>query len=106
VALEGLPEDQRLVYWAIIERALGEAARKAFEMLPETQRFMSESQRRSFAKGEAKGKAEAVLQILATRGLAVTESARERILGCSELETLVRWLDRALTVTASDQLFE
>ncbi len=27
-------------------------------MLPETQRFMSESQRRSFAQGEAKGEAE------------------------------------------------
>jgi len=169
-AIEGLPEDQRLVYWAIVESALGEAARKAFEMLPDTQRFMSESQRRSFAKGEvegrakgeaegrvkgevegrakgeaegrvkgeaegrvkgeaegrAKGEAEgrvkgeaegrakgeregmanAVLQILATRGIAVTETARQRVLGCSELATLGGWLDRALTVAIIDQLFE
>jgi hypothetical protein len=145
-AIEGLPEDQRLVYWAIVETALGEAARKAFEMLPNTQRFMSESQRRSFAQGEAKGEAEgrakgeaegrvkgeaegraqgeaegraqgeaegrlkgmtnAVLQILATRGIAVTETARQRVLGCSEIDTLGRWLDRALTVTTIDQLFE
>lgn len=36
VAIEDLPEDQRLLYSAIVESALGEAARKAFEMLPET----------------------------------------------------------------------
>jgi hypothetical protein len=126
VAIEELPEDQRLVYWAIVENALGDAARKAFEMLPETQRYMSESQRRSYAEGEAKGEAKgeargraegeakgeadgmakAVLQILAARALAVTEATRQRVLGCRELDTLVRWLDRALTVTAADQLFE
>jgi hypothetical protein len=125
VAIEDLPEDQRLLYSAIIERALGEAARKAFEMLPETQRFMSESQQRSYAKGmaegeakglaegeakglaegEAKGMAEAVLRILARRGISATDLERRRILECGELESLGRWLDRALTVAAIDELF-
>jgi hypothetical protein len=112
-AIEELPEDQRLVYSAIVESALGEAARKAFEMLPETQRFLSESQRRSFAEGrekgkaegEAKGKAEAVLQILVRRALSVTEGERQRILGCGDLDMLTRWLDRALTITTIDELF-
>jgi hypothetical protein len=122
VAIEDLPEDQRLLYSAIIESALGEAARKALEMLPETQRFMSESQRRSFAQGmvegeakgeakgmaegEAKGMAEAVLRILARRGISVSDPERGRILECRELEVLGRWLDRALSVTAIDELFE
>jgi hypothetical protein len=110
VAIEDLPEDQRLLYSAIIERALGEAARKAFEMLPETQRFMSESQRRSFAegeaKGEAKGMAEAVLRILARRGISVSDVERKRIHECRELETLGHWLDHALNVAAIDELFE
>jgi hypothetical protein len=126
VAIEDLPEDQRLLYSALVENALGEAARKAFEMLPETQRFMSESQRRSFAKGmiegeakgmaegraegmvegRAEGMAEAVLRILGRRGISVSDLERRRILECRELETLGRWLDHALTVTAIDELFE
>jgi hypothetical protein len=40
------------------QRSLGEAARRSFEMLPQGQRFMSETQRRSFAEGEAKGRSE------------------------------------------------
>jgi hypothetical protein len=50
--------------------------------------------------------AKAVLQILATSVLAVTEATRQRVLGCRELDTLARWLDRALSVAAADQLFE
>jgi flagellar biosynthesis/type III secretory pathway protein FliH len=118
VAIAELAEDQRLLYWAIVESALGEAARKAFEMLPQNQRFMSETQRRSFAegeargevkgmaRGEAKGMAEAVLRILARRAIAVSDVERRRILECGELETLGRWLDRALTIASIDQLFE
>ena len=75
-------------------------------MLPETQRFMSESQRRSFAEGEAKGMAEAVLRILARRGISVSDVERRRIHECRELETLGHWLDHALNVGAIDELFE
>ena len=110
VAIEDLAEDQRLLYWAIVENALGEAARKALQMLPQTQRFMSESQRQGFAEGEAKGAAkgmaEAVLRILARRAIAVGDVERRRILECGDLETLGGWLDRALTVAATAELFE
>lgn len=83
-------------------------------MLPDIQPFLSESQRVAFAeveaKGEAKGKAEgmakAVLKILAKRGIATAESERQRILDCTELDTLDRWLDRALSVTTAKALFE
>ncbi len=57
------------------------------------------------AEGEAKGKADAVLAILATRGLAIAESQRARILECLDLTLLDRYLQRALTVTATEQLF-
>jgi hypothetical protein len=57
-AIEPLPEDRRVVYFRLVETSLSEAARKAFEMLPQTQRLMSESERRGFEQGEAKGKAE------------------------------------------------
>lgn len=107
-ALSPLPDQQRQLYSAVIEDALSDAARKALEMLPQTQKFLSESQRRSYergvaegeARGEARGLAEgqarglaegearALLQILAQRGLAITpsssgESPSARIGACS-----------------------
>jgi hypothetical protein len=111
-------EDQWLLYLLIIWNSLGEPARKAFEMLPEVQPFLSESQRRFFTEVEAKGKAEgkaegnaegmakAVLKILAKRGISLTEDQGQRILACVDLGTLDRWLDRALTATTADELFE
>jgi hypothetical protein len=112
-AILQLPEDRRLLYSALVETALGEAARKAFEMLPDTHQFMSESQRRSFAKGraegeaagKAEGKAEAVLQILTKRAIPVSDELRRRILECGDVDALDRWLDRALTAAAADELF-
>jgi len=112
-AIQQLPEDKRLLYSALIETALSEVARKAFEMLPETQQFLSESQRRSFAKGraegksegKAEGKAEAVLRILGKRAIAVSDEQRQRILACGDVDALDCWLDRALTAAAADELF-
>jgi flagellar biosynthesis/type III secretory pathway protein FliH len=77
------------------------AARKSFEMLPQGQRFFSETQRRSFAEGEAKGKtegraegqAQAILRVLERRNVPVSAEQRERILTCSDLATLGAWLD-------------
>jgi hypothetical protein len=109
-AIRTLPrQDQRLLYWFIILSSLGEAARKAFEMLPNIQPFLSESQRRAFAEvkaeGKAEGKAEDILKILAKRGISMTEIQRKRILDCGDLATLDRWFDRALIVTQIDALF-
>lgn len=56
-----------------------------------------------FAAG--RGRAEAVLEILRLRGLSVTEEQRERILGCKDLAVLGRWLARAVTAAATDEVF-
>ena len=99
-------EDQRLLYMIIVQSSLGEASRKAFEMLHNIQPFLSESQRRLVAEGKAEGKAEDILKILAKRGISLTDEHRRRILGCGDLATLDRWFDRALTATAIRELFE
>jgi hypothetical protein len=113
-AIRTLPrQDQRLLYWFIILSSLGEAARKAFEMLPNIQPFLNESQRRAFAEAEAKGaakgaaktRAEDIVKILAKRGISTTETQRRRILDCDDLAALDRWFDRSLTVTQIDELF-
>ena len=89
------------------------AARKAFEMLPQAEKLISNWQRGSFEKGRAEGHAEGVarskaadvLDVLDARALPVTTEQRERILGCSDLELLKAWLRRAATAAATDELF-
>jgi hypothetical protein len=68
--------------------------------------LVAESEARGEARGEAKGKAGAVLEILTNRGFALTDDQRRRVLGCEDLAMLDRWIRRALTVTAADELFE
>ena len=101
---------QQVLYSAFIQTALGDAARKALEMHPQGEKFLSDSQRHSFEKGRAEGraaeKAADVLAVLEARGLAVTDAQRQRIIDCSELDTLNSWLRRAVTVTSADNLFE
>jgi hypothetical protein len=58
------------------------------------------------AKGEAKGKAEAVLLVLSKRGLSVDAQSRARVLACRDVLQLDRWLDRALTARSVLDLFE
>ena len=55
---------------------------------------------RGRAEGEAKGKATALLQILAARGLEISQDARARILACQDLTRLDAWLTHALTATS------
>ena len=101
--------DQRLLYWFIILSSLGDAARKAFETLPNIEPYLNETQRRAFAeaeaKGEAKGKAEDILKILTKRGIAMTDAHRASVLACTDLAVLDGWFDRVLTVASMDELF-
>ncbi len=51
-------------------------------------------------EGEARGKAGALLQVLAARGLDISDDARARVLACQDLTRLDAWLTRALTATS------
>jgi hypothetical protein len=125
-----LPEDRAVLYYDLITAALSDAARKAFLMLPQGYQWQSEIGRESFQQGVAQGiqqgvaqgiqqgvaqgiqqgvaqgQAAGVLQVLEARGLVVSDAARERILGCTDLEQLARWIRRAATVSAIEALFE
>jgi flagellar biosynthesis/type III secretory pathway protein FliH len=99
--------------FALIESSLRDAARKSFEMLPQGQQFFSETQRRSFAQGEAKGEAKgmaegearSIVRVLERRGLSVSPEQRERILACADIATLDRWLNAAVTAASAEELF-
>jgi hypothetical protein len=115
-AILALPEEQRLLYSILVEQALSEAARKALDMEPQFEKFFTEAHRRSYdqgkaegeaegkAKGEAEGKAKALLMFLKRNGLAITSEQQHRIITCTDLATLDRWLDRAFSVTSVDEL--
>ncbi len=112
-ATSQLPEDQQLVYSSLVRRALSDAARKVFEMIPNPQQYVDEWRRdiaeQALAEGEARGearvRAESVLKTVAMRKLAITDEQRLRIGACTDLATLVRWMDLAYSVTAVDELF-
>ncbi len=57
-------------------------------------------------EGLAKARAEDILRILAVRRVKVDETARQRILSCTDLDTLGRWLDRAVTATHLSEVLE
>lgn len=59
---------------------------------------------KGWVKGRVRTRAEDVLRILLKRGFAVDDGTRQRILGCTDLETLDQWFDRALTVTHLSEL--
>jgi hypothetical protein len=112
-ALSVLPDEQKLIYSAMLVDALSDQARKVFEMdlksrellknpnFPTYYRGQAEGQ----AQGRAAGKAESVVRILEKRGLTLSPEQREQIMKCLDLGQLDVWLDRALTISAIDELF-
>ena len=102
--ISSLPEEQRLLYFMLIEHALSEAARKALEMEPQIEKFFTEAHRRSYDRGKSEGEAKALLIVLRRRNLAMTGDQEQRILTCTDLATLDRWLDRAFSVASVDEL--
>jgi len=104
-AAAGLASDAQALYLDLIESALGEAARKAFEMIPETYKFQGPTYLKGQAVGEARGEAKAILAVLEARGLAPTEQQRQRILACADLEQLNTWVRKAVILADVEELF-
>jgi hypothetical protein len=107
---ERLDSDRQALYLDLIEAALGEAARKAFEMLPQNYQFQGPSYRRGRAEGLAEGEvrceARSVLAVLEARGTMITEEHRGRILQCEDLERLDSGVRVAATLTDAKELFQ
>ncbi len=116
-AAQGLDADMQALYLDLIEAALGEAARKAFEMIPETYKFQGPTYLRARAEGLAEGlvegrteglvegEAKALLAVLEARGMAPTEDQTRRILACTDLAQLNIWVRKAVTLKDVEELF-
>ncbi|MFD4761368.1 hypothetical protein ACFWOJ_21575 [Streptomyces sp. NPDC058439] len=57
------------------------------------------------AEGRTEGFARGILLFLAQAGIDVPDEARERIMGCTDLDALSRWLLRAPTATSIEDVF-
>jgi hypothetical protein len=53
------------------------------------------------AEGEAKGKAEGILAVLSAREIPVSDAIRERILSCTDIDTLDVWIRRAAVASTA-----
>ena len=56
-------------------------------------------------EGRAEGEAKGILSVLEVRGIPVTDSVRERITGCTDLDRMDAWLERSRTVERAEDLF-
>lgn len=56
------------------------------------------------AEGKAEGKAEAILAVLAARGIAMDNETRERIAACASIATLDMWIARAATAASAQEV--
>ena len=57
-------------------------------------------------RGWPRDGSEAVLRILAMRGVHVGDEAQQRILACTDAATLDHWFDRALNATTLSDVLE
>ncbi|MFD6096179.1 hypothetical protein ACFVWN_22910 [Nocardiopsis flavescens] len=131
-ALDSAGETNRPFYYDYVLAGLNEAARKELEglMSVETYEWQSDFARKYVGLGKEQGReqgreegreqgraegreqgreegiAGSVLRVLHKRGLTVTDDARTRINSCGDLDTLNTWLDRALDITRTEDLFD
>ncbi|QXJ24737.1 hypothetical protein AGRA3207_006124 [Actinomadura graeca] len=66
--------------------------------------FKSDFALRNQAIGKIEGEAEAVLTVLAGRGLSVSDEVRRRILACEDQDVLTGWLLRVAAVQSAEEL--
>jgi hypothetical protein len=113
--LRALSDDQANLYTDLVLMTLPAAARARLEELMSTGtwEYKSDFARRYYGQGRAEGRdegiaegeARAVLRFLDARGIDVPHAARERIMGCTDLDQLETWEHRAATVSTIDELF-
>jgi hypothetical protein len=109
-----LDADRAALYSDVVFAAVQRISPLALEALMTTHKyeFQSDFAKHHFAlgeaRGEARGKAEgearSVLTVLSARGIAVTDDLQARILACSDLDQLDRWLTRAVTAASAAEV--
>jgi hypothetical protein len=87
-----------------LEPILGESAREVAMTYGE--QLIEEGRKRGLAEGRAEGlkaQADALLRVLTARNLAVSDDVRARIEACTDVATLGRWIERAITAQSASE---
>jgi hypothetical protein len=89
----------------MLESVVG--SQRTEELMPGLyKKYLEKARQQGLAEGLAEGRAQDVLRILAVRGVHVDDTARQRILSCTDLSTLDRWLERAVKATRVAEVLE
>ncbi|GAA4201104.1 hypothetical protein GCM10023074_33880 [Microbispora amethystogenes] len=86
-----------------VQRGYDGGKRFNFEYLGE--KYFSHWLEKGEAKGRAEGEAKAILLVLESRGLRISDEARERIRLCEDPEQPDAWARGAAVITSVDELF-
>lgn len=79
----------------------------AEEMIEQgVQKGLARGRQEGLQEGLLRGRAEGILRILTARGVHADETARQRILTCTDMTTLDRWFDRALNATTLSDVLD
>ena len=68
-------------------------------------KYVAQGEARGKAEGEVRGEAKSVLMFLEARHLVVTDEQKQKILSCTDLEVLDRWIRKAAVVSSTEELF-
>jgi len=68
-------------------------------------KYVAQGREEGLRQGRHEGEQEALLEVLDARGLQVDDSARQRIMACTDLSQLKSWLRKAVTAASVQELF-
>lgn len=94
-------------YAEYVTVALTGTAQSEMEQLMATQSFLYQGKyaQSLIAEGEARGEAKSLLLVLEARGVELSESEREKVLGCTDQQILAAWLKRASSAEKAEDVF-
>lgn len=90
---------------AIIIAVASDAARQKMEAMMRTTPHKIDFFERTEAELRAQGKSEALLKILKSRHIKLSDEQRELVGSCADPDQLDTWLDRALTTSSAAEIF-
>ncbi|MEU8193883.1 hypothetical protein AB0C10_08900 [Microbispora amethystogenes] len=107
-ALHNLDRDQGGMYAEMVRAAL---PREIWDhlvrhMKTESYEYLSDWARENIAKGQTEGKTDAILTVLAARGIEVPDELNDKIRKCRDLDRLDAWIRAAATVQSADALLD
>jgi hypothetical protein len=94
-AIRALDDQRARFYGDVVLNSVNEAARRALEAMMKGYQYQSDFAKKYYGEGRAEEAARAVLAVLRVRGIAVSESVRDRIQAEKDPAQLEHWLEKA-----------